>query len=146
MQISVLTRKETINAAFDQSFTVIFNSLDECIEFSNDYAPEHLILAVCEPSKLSQLVINAGSVFLGNYSPEVAGDYISGTNHCLPTSGGARTQGGVKVADFQKEITFQELTEEGLQALIPDIATLARAEGLFAHAAAASIRLKGELS
>ena len=112
------------------------------MDLINDYAPEHLIICCSETNKLSTQVENAGSVFLGNYSPESAGDYASGTNHTLPTNGFAKAYSGVSVDSFCKKITFQEITKEGLYNLGTTIETMALAEGLDAHARAVQIRLK----
>ncbi|HZT39152.1 MAG TPA: histidinol dehydrogenase [Bryobacteraceae bacterium] len=119
------------------SAAIIVQSLEQAVEFSNQLAPEHLSLH--DPSLLP-LVRNAGSVFLGPFSPEAAGDYASGPNHVLPTSGAARIRGGLSAADFVKVISVQELSPDALRALIPTVATLARAEGLEAHARSVEIR------
>jgi histidinol dehydrogenase len=115
--------------------------LDTAIELSNEYAPEHLLLQVRQPRGLLERVQNAGSVFLGPWSPEPMGDYCSGTNHVLPTYGYARAYSGLSVFDFLKRITVQELTEDGLRGLGPTASTLARLEGLDAHALAVDLRL-----
>lgn len=109
---------------------------------TNRYAPEHLIIQTSDYMELAGRVVNAGSVFLGPYSPESAGDYASGTNHTLPTSGYAKAYSGVNIDSFMRKITFQELSENGLQALGPVIETMAAAETLDAHKNAVSIRLK----
>jgi len=109
--------------------------------FSNQYAPEHLILAVNNAEKLAESVYNAGSVFLGNYSCESAGDYASGTNHTLPTNGYARQFSGVSLDSFVRKITFQNITEQGIQAIGPAIELMAEAEELFAHKNAVTVRL-----
>ena len=108
--------------------------------FSNAYAPEHLIISMDQPWQIAEHITAAGSVFLGNYSPESAGDYASGTNHTLPTSGWARSYSGVNIDSFMRKITFQELTQEGLQSLSPTIVNMAEAEGLHAHAQAVRVR------
>lgn len=141
-QLKELPRNSIAEKALQNSHFILLNSIEEAIEFSNSYAPEHLILACKNDESLSEKVINAGSVFLGNYSPESAGDYASGTNHTLPTSGYARSYSGVSLDSFVKKITFQKLTKEGLQKLAPTIETMAEAEGLIAHKNAVSIRLK----
>jgi histidinol dehydrogenase len=115
--------------------------METAIAVSNDYAPEHLILQVREPRKWLPAIQNAGSVFLGQWTPEPMGDYCSGTNHVLPTYGYARAYSGLSVIDFAKRMTVQELTPEGLRALGPTAVTLADLEGLDAHAAAVSRRL-----
>jgi histidinol dehydrogenase len=118
------------------------DSLASCVEFSNAYAPEHLIFAVERPHNLISSVSNAGSVFLGHYSCESAGDYASGTNHTLPTNRYARSYSGVSLDSFLKKITFQELSEEGILNLGPTIEIMSDAEKLQAHKNAVSIRLK----
>lgn len=142
-QLKALPRSEIAGKALGNSFFVVFDSIDIALEFSNVYAPEHLILALRRPDRYVEAVRNAGSVFLGDYSPESAGDYASGTNHTLPTNGWARSYGGVSLDSFVKKVTFQSLTKPGLVGLAPTIVTLARAEGLEAHARAVSIRIRG---
>ena len=110
--------------------------------FSNTYAPEHLILATKEAKSLLPFITNAGSVFIGNYSCESAGDYASGTNHTLPTNGFAKSYSGVSLDSFVKKITFQELTKKGIENIGPSIEILAEAEQLFAHKNAVTLRLK----
>lgn len=140
-QLAVLPRKEFASKALENSRGIILKSIDECVSFSNIYAPEHLIFA-CENAKnYTDKIINAGSVFLGNYSCESAGDYASGTNHTLPTNGYAKNYSGVSLDSFIKKITFQELTKEGLLTIGPAIELMAEAEELFAHKNAVSIRL-----
>lgn len=141
-QLSVLPRKEIAEQALKNSFTLLVNDLDEAIEFSNRYAPEHLILHIEENTGYTNDISNAGSVFLGAYSPESVGDYASGTNHSLPTYGYARSFGGVGVESFMKTITFQSLTKEGLQRIASTVETLAEIEELAAHKNAVSIRLQ----
>jgi histidinol dehydrogenase len=109
---------------------------------SNQYAPEHLIIAADQAEALAAQVINAGSVFLGHYTPESAGDYASGTNHTLPTNGHARAYSGVSVDSFVKKVTFQQITKDGIQQVGPTVITMAEAEGLDAHANAVKIRIK----
>ncbi|MCL4116863.1 UNVERIFIED_CONTAM: hypothetical protein GTU68_041356 [Idotea baltica] len=128
-------------AAIDKSMIIYFDDMEECMAFSNDYAPEHLILSLRDPRVWSGKVINAGSVFLGNYSPESIGDYASGTNHTLPTAGWARSYSGVSLDSFVKKITFQELTKSGLAKLGPIVEVMAEAESLVGHKRAVSIRL-----
>jgi len=140
-QLTQLPRKEIATKALENSKAIIFKTIDECIEFSNDYAPEHLILAIKNYKKFIPEVRNAGSVFLGNYSCESAGDYASGTNHTLPTNGYARNYSGVSLDSFVKKITFQELTEEGISNLGPSIELMAAAEQLMAHKNAVTVRL-----
>ncbi len=112
------------------------------IEMVNLYAPEHLIIAMKDYLRVSDKIINAGSVFLGNYTPESAGDYASGTNHTLPTNGWARSFSGVNLDSFIKKITFQEITKDGLKQLGPVIEKMAEAESLFAHKNAVTLRLE----
>ncbi|TWP28676.1 histidinol dehydrogenase [Apibacter muscae] len=141
-QLKQLPRKEIAAKALDHSTAILFNSIDECIQFSNQYAPEHLILAIKDFVNYVNKIENAGSVFLGNYSCESAGDYASGTNHTLPTNGYARNYSGVSLDSFVKKITFQELTQEGIQNLGPTIELMAEAEELLGHKNAVSLRLK----
>src|SRR5690606_29832399 len=117
------------------------NDLDEAVSFSNRYAPEHLIIETDEWKPLLPKISNAGSVFVGHLTPESVGDYASGTNHTLPTSGYARAYSGVSDESFVKRITFQHITAEGLQRIGPTIEVLAELEGLQAHRNAVSIRL-----
>ena len=140
LQLARLTRKSLASEALKNSLSIIFNNIGECVEFSNHYAPEHLILATSDYMELAGKVVNAGSVFLGSYSCESAGDYASGTNHTLPTSGYARVSGGVSIDSFIKKITFQEITGKGLENIGPAIELMAGAEGLDAHKNAVSIR------
>lgn len=140
-QLSVLPRKEIAEQALNNSLSVVLNSMDECIDFSNAYAPEHLILSMEDAENYVDKIVNAGSVFLGKYSCESAGDYASGTNHTLPTNTYSKAYSGVSVDSFIKKITFQKLTEEGLQNIGAAIETMAEAEHLQAHKNAVSIRL-----
>ncbi len=141
-QLESLSRKETAEKALKNSYGLLVDSLKDALEFSNEYAPEHLILATEKYEELIQLVVNAGSVFLGNFTPESVGDYASGTNHTLPTSGFAKAYSGVSVDAFVKKITFQKLTESGLKNIAKTVETMALAEGLDAHKNAVSVRLK----
>lgn len=141
-QLAVLPRKEYAEPAIENSFALKVESIGEAVEFSNQYSPEHLILQFENSENYSSKIINAGSVFLGNYTPESAGDYASGTNHTLPTNGYARSFGGVSVESFMKQITFQSISKEGLEKLGNTIITLAETEELEAHANAVRIRLK----
>ena len=141
-QVKVLTRQQIAENALKNSKAIVLKSIDKCIEFSNEYAPEHLILAVKKHSSYTKNIINAGSVFLGNYSCESAGDYASGTNHTLPTNGYARNYSGVSLDSFVKKITFQELTKEGIQNIGPALELMAEAEQLMAHKNAVTVRLK----
>lgn len=141
-QVAQLPREAFALKALSNSRAVITSSIEEAILLVNEYAAEHLIIACEDEEKIAGEVINAGSVFLGNYSPESAGDYASGTNHTLPTNGFARAYSGVSVDSFVKKITYQQLTKEGLQGLSDTVVRMAMAEGLEAHANAVKIRLK----
>lgn len=141
-QVEKLDRKEFIGQSLKNSFTIIFNTIDEAIEFSNGYAPEHLILNFKGDLKSAKKIENAGSVFVGQYSPESVGDYASGTNHSLPTYGYAKSIGGVSVEQFMKSITFQQLSKDGLNNISNTVVELAETETLMAHANAVKIRLK----
>jgi histidinol dehydrogenase len=141
-QIINLPRKEIAQKAIENSFAIYASSLTEAMAFSNVYAPEHLILAMDNFEELIPMIINAGSVFLGNLTPESAGDYASGTNHTLPTSGFAKSFSGVSVDTFLKKITFQHLSADGLQNIGKTVEVLATAEGLQAHKNAITIRMK----
>ncbi|MCZ4244406.1 histidinol dehydrogenase [Pedobacter punctiformis] len=141
-QISILPRKDIAAKAIANSYAVLVNDLNTAMAFSNEYAPEHLIMATDHYQNLIPLIINAGSVFLGNLTPESAGDYASGTNHTLPTSGFAKAYSGVSLDAFIKKITFQHLSTAGLNNIGPTVETLATAEGLQAHKNAITIRLK----
>lgn len=140
-QLAALPRADIARIALSKSRLIRVGSLAEAVAISNDYAPEHLILNVGDPRVLLQKVENAGSVFLGAWSPEAVGDYCSGTNHVLPTYGYARAWSGVSVASFVKQITVQELSAAGLRTIGPSAATLARAESLTAHERAVTLRL-----
>ena len=141
-QINELPRKEVAKLALKQSRAIQCASIEECVELSNYYAPEHLIIASEKAENLLGQIQNAGSVFVGNYSCESAGDYASGTNHTLPTNGYARNYSGVSLDSFIRKITFQRLTEKGIQNIGPSIECMAEAEELFAHKNAVSLRLK----
>ena len=140
-QLKMLSRENIAEKALENSFVVVLNSVDECFEFSNVYAPEHLIVAVDQAENYIEKIQNAGSVFLGNYTCESAGDYASGTNHTLPTNGYARSYSGVSLDSFVKKITFQNITKDGLKNIGETIETMAEAEHLTAHKNAVSIRL-----
>jgi histidinol dehydrogenase len=142
LQLSELPRKEIIEKSFLHRRFIVLKKVKDAFDFLNFYAPEHLSIACEKADELAERVINAGSVFLGNYSPESAGDYASGTNHSLPTNGTAITQSGVSVDSFVKKITFQELSHKGLKNIGTSIENMATAEGLLAHKNAVSIRLK----
>ncbi len=141
-QIENLPRKELASGALENSFVLVVDNIDQALSFSNRYAPEHLILNVNDPEKYRSKIFNAGSVFLGEYSPESVGDYASGTNHSLPTYGYAKTFGGVNVEMFMKSMTFQNLTKDGLKNISETVETLAEVESLHAHKNAVQIRLK----
>jgi histidinol dehydrogenase len=141
-QLQALPRKDIAERAIANSYAVVVPSMAAGMQFSNHYAPEHLILATNNYEALVPLIINAGSVFLGNLTPESAGDYASGTNHTLPTSGYARAYSGVSLDSFVKKITFQYISEEGLENIGQTVEVLASAEGLQAHKNAITIRLK----
>jgi histidinol dehydrogenase len=140
LQLSELPRREVVAAALASSRAILVRDLEEALDFSNLYAPEHLILSVDKPERFVERIVNAGSVFLGAWSPEALGDYASGTNHVLPTNGAARCFSGVSVDSFTKKITFQQVTPEGLNRLAPCVTAMARAEGLEAHARAVEVR------
>jgi len=140
-QLALLERKEIALKALDNSKAVLINSMDDAMELVNEYAAEHLIIASNNAQHYGAKVINAGSVFLGNFTPESAGDYASGTNHTLPTNGYARAYSGVSVDSFVKKITFQQISKTGIQQIGKTIIAMAEAEGLDAHANAVKIRL-----
>lgn len=141
-QLEQLPRKDFALKSLSNSRIIVLPDADARIDFVNKYAPEHLIISTDDPWGVSARIQSAGSVFIGNYSPESAGDYASGTNHTLPTSGWARSYSGVNVDSFVRKITFQELTTEGLMNLGDTIVAMADAEGLDAHARAVSIRMR----
>jgi histidinol dehydrogenase len=141
-QLEQLPRKDIAARALENSRIILVKDTDEAMELLNAYAPEHLIVACKDDIGIADAVINAGSVFLGNYSPESAGDYASGTNHTLPTNGYATAYSGVSLDSFVKKITFQRLTKEGLQQIGSTIEIMAAAEGLDAHKNAVTVRLK----
>ena len=140
-QLSKLPRRDFVEKSLSHSCIVILNNDEEIIDFTNQYAPEHLIIQTANYAEISDGIINAGSVFLGPYTPESAGDYASGTNHTLPTKGYAKMYSGVNLDSFVKKITFQEITREGLQMLGPAIEVMAEAEQLEAHKNAVSVRV-----
>lgn len=141
-QVKNLPRKETTLKALTNSKAIVLNNLDECIAFSNQYAPEHLIIASKKANEFINNITNAGSVFLGNHSCESAGDYASGTNHTLPTNGFAKNYSGVSLDSFVKKITFQELNKEGINNIGKAIEIMAEAEELIAHKNAVTLRLQ----
>ena len=143
-QLVQLSRKNIALKALENSRVILVNNERDAIDLLNEYAAEHLILACANANDLADKIINAGSVFLGHYSPESAGDYASGTNHTLPTNGYARAYSGVSVDSFVKKITFQKLSEEGLKNIGKTVELMAEAEGLQAHKNAISIRINNK--
>ncbi len=141
-QLKELPRETTAAKALENSRAILVNDVDEMLGLINFYAPEHLIIAMKDAALLAERISNAGSVFIGNYSPESAGDYASGTNHTLPTNGWAKSFSGIGLNSFCKRITFQEITHEGIKLLGPVIEQMAEAEQLFAHKNAATLRMK----
>ena len=136
-----LPRAEMAIESLKNSMAIVFESCEQMMKFSNAYAPEHLIISINDAWKYAEKVKNAGSVFIGNYSPESAGDYATGTNHTLPTNGYARAYSGITTQSFMKTIQFQELTPDGLAELGPEVVRMAKEEGLEGHAMAVSKRL-----
>jgi histidinol dehydrogenase len=141
-QLQALPRKAIAEQALQNSLAIVIENEKNAFDLLNEYAPEHLIIASDNATELAGQVVNAGSVFLGHYSPESAGDYASGTNHTLPTNGYAKAYSGVSVDSFVKKITFQQINKEGLQNIGNAVETMAAAEGLDAHKNAISIRFK----
>ena len=141
-QLKELPRATTAAKALDNSRAILVNDVEEMLGLINFYAPEHLIIATKDAAGLAERITNAGSVFIGNYSPESAGDYASGTNHTLPTNGWAKSFSGIGLDSFCKKITFQEITKDGIKHLGPVIEQMAEAEQLFAHKNAATLRMK----
>lgn len=141
-QLALLARADTARQSLAKSRIIIAENLQKCVEISNAYAPEHLIINTQNPRQYLDDIAHAGSVFLGAYTPESMGDYASGTNHTLPTYGYARTYSSLGLADFYKRMTVQELSTDGFKALAPTVATMAAAEKLDAHKLAVEVRLK----
>ncbi len=141
-QLQTLPRRDIAVQAIAQSRAILLKDQDEVVDLINQYAAEHLILATTDVEALGERIVNAGSVFLGHYSPESVGDYASGTNHTLPTNGWARSYSGVSLDSFVKKITFQQLTQEGLQQVGPAVMAMAEAESLEAHRRAVEVRLE----
>ena len=141
-QLNVLPRKEIAHQALNNSRMIMIENVDAAFDLLNEYAPEHLIIASDNADELSDKVVNAGSVFLGHYSPESVGDYASGTNHTLPTNGYAKAYSGVSLDSFVKKVTFQQLTKDGLNNIGKAVEQMAAAEGLDAHKNAVAIRMK----
>jgi len=140
-QLELLSRKDIAAKALQNSKAIIVEDIKDAIDIINEYAPEHLILACNDPMSVGNKIINAGSIFLGNYSPESAGDYASGTNHTLPTNGYAKAYSGISVDSFVKKITFQKLSKQGLLNIANTVELMAEAEGLDAHKNAITIRV-----
>ena len=140
-QLTDLPRRDIAKKALSKSFVLVCSNLDEAFEFSNNYAPEHLILNLEQAEKYIKKVVNAGSVFIGKYSCESAGDYASGTNHTLPTYGYAKAYSGVSIDSFVKKITFQRLSEEGVKNIGPTVEKMAECEKLQAHKNAMTLRI-----
>ncbi|WP_394991093.1 histidinol dehydrogenase [Emticicia sp.] len=144
-QLNRLPRKDLAAKAIENSKIILLENQQECIDMLNAYAPEHLILAVENYNEVGEQIINAGSVFLGNYTPESCGDYASGTNHTLPTNGYARAYSGVSLDSFVKKITFQEISKEGILNIGKTVELMAEAESLEAHKRAVSLRIESLL-
>jgi histidinol dehydrogenase len=140
-QLSALPRKAIAEKALLHSRLIVISDQPTAIDFVNEYAPEHLIINMENPDRVATHIVNAGSVFLGNYSPEAIGDYASGTNHTLPTNGYAKAYAGVALESFMKYITYQQLTEEGIRLLGPVVERMAEAEQLDGHKMAVRVRL-----
>jgi histidinol dehydrogenase len=146
VQLEKIPRKEIARKSLEQSRLVLLNNIEEMLDLMNKYAPEHLIIMVDNYNSLVAQIRNAGSVFLGPYSPESAGDYASGTNHTLPTNGYARAYSGIGLESFKKVISFQEISRYGLFNLNPAIEQFAEAENLLAHKTAAAVRLDQQMT
>jgi histidinol dehydrogenase len=142
LQLENLDRKDIAQKALDNSKIIVFNDDQTALDFANQYGAEHLMVCVKEEEEFVEGIKSAGSVFIGNYTPESAGDYASGTNHTLPTNGYVRQYSGVNLDSFLKAITYQKITKEGLMNLGPAIEEMAAAEGLQAHKNAVTLRLK----
>ena len=140
-----LPRRDLAAQSIANSKAILLETEEDAIEMLNQYAAEHLILSVENAEEVSEKIVNAGSIFLGNYTPESCGDYASGTNHTLPTNGYARAYSGVSVDSFVKKITVQNITKEGIGNIGPVVEAMAEAESLDAHKRAVSIRLKSLL-
>ena len=142
MQLTLLPRKDLAKKALENSKAIVLSNIEEAIAMINEYAPEHLILSIDNAAQVAEKIINAGSIFIGNFSPESVGDYASGTNHTLPTNGFAKAYSGVSMDSFVKKITFQQLTERGLENIAPTVIEMATAEGLQAHSKAVELRME----
>jgi histidinol dehydrogenase len=136
-----LPRRKIAEQALEESVVIIVDSKKDAIDILNKYAAEHLILSVKNAEQVAEKIINAGSIFLGNYSPESVGDYASGTNHTLPTNRAAFAYSGVSIDSFVKKITYQKLSADGIRNIGPAVEEMATAEGLIAHKLAVSVRL-----
>ena len=141
-QLALLPRQEIAEQSLQYSKLIIVKDMEEVVTMTNEYAPEHLILAIKDYQSFADKVVNAGSVFLGNYSCESAGDYASGTNHTLPTSGYAKAYSGVNLDSFCRKITFQELSAEGIRSIGRAVELMAEAEQLDAHKNAMTVRIQ----
>jgi histidinol dehydrogenase len=139
-QLNLLPRKMMATKALENSRLLVVNSMEEAIKYINEYAPEHLIIQTEQYEQVAAKIVNAGSVFLGAYTPESAGDYASGTNHTLPTNGYARAYSGVNLDSFMRRITFQEITPQGLEQIGDAIEEMAKCEALYAHQQAVRLR------
>lgn len=142
LQLTLLPRKELAKKALENSKAVVLSNTEDAIAMINEYAPEHLILSINNAAQVAEKIINAGSIFIGNFSPESVGDYASGTNHTLPTNGFAKAYSGVSMDSFVKKITFQQLTERGIENIAPTVIEMATAEGLQAHSKAVELRME----
>jgi len=142
MQLVLLPRKEIATKALAHSKAIVIENTEEAIAMMNEYAPEHLILSINNAAQIAEKIVNAGSIFIGNFSPESVGDYASGTNHTLPTNGFAKAYSGVSMDSFVKKITFQQLTERGLENIAPTVIEMSTAEGLQAHSKAVELRVE----
>jgi len=141
-ELQTLSRQEILHESIKNIQLVLVDSIEECIQIANEYAPEHLILQTNNADELINTIVNAGSVFIGAWAPESLGDYCSGTNHVLPTYGFARSYNGLSTSDFMQKITFQKVTPQGIKNIGMCAITLANAEGLDAHKRAVEVRLQ----
>lgn len=144
--IDLIPKKELAMQSLSKSHVILLHNSEEMMDFANEYAPEHLIINCTEPWSLAKKVKNAGSVFIGPYSPESVGDYASGTNHTLPTGGHAKSLSGVNIDSFVKKITFQELTQDGLKSIASTVMEMAEREGLIAHKLAVEVRIENKIN
>ena len=142
IQLTLLPRKDLAKKALANSKAIVLSNTEDAIALINEYAPEHLILSINNAAQVAEKIINAGSIFIGNFSPESVGDYASGTNHTLPTNGFAKAYSGVSMDSFVKKITFQQLTERGIENIAPTVIEMATAEGLQAHSKAVELRME----